>query len=129
MANTTWKSVGAIAAGLVLGMVLSVATDIILEKTGFMKTQPFSDNASWVIVLIILYRTIYNILGCYLAAKLAPGRPMRHAMIIGVIGFVLCIAGAIVMWDVPPRWYSIWLIILVLPAAWLGGKLATNSSK
>jgi hypothetical protein len=129
MANTTWKSIGAIAAGFVLGMVLSVATDVILEKTGFMKTQPFSDNASWVIVIIILYRTIYNILGCYLAAKLAPGRPMRHAMIIGVIGFVLCIAGAIVMWDVPPRWYSVWLIILVLPAAWLGGRLATNSSK
>jgi len=34
------------------------------------------------------------------------------------------IVGLIAMWDIPPRWYPISLIVLTLPAAWLGGKMA-----
>jgi hypothetical protein len=54
---------------------------------------------------------------------------MIHAMILGIIGVVLTIVGLIAMWDVPPRWYPVSLIILTLPAAWLGGKMATKENK
>lgn len=49
---------------------------------------------------------------------------MKHALILGSIGFVLTIVGLIAMWDIPPRWYPISLIVLTLPAAWVGGKIA-----
>jgi hypothetical protein len=126
MKKETLKSIGAVVAGFVLLVVLSIMTDSILEKTGVMKTDPFNDNPVWLIVLITGYRTIYNTLGCYVAARLAPNKPMKHAIILGIIGVVLTIVGLIAMWDVPPRWYPISLIVLTMPAAWLGGKMATN---
>jgi len=119
------KSIWAILAGFLFVVVLSVATDMLLEKTGLMK-MPFDYNAGWFIVLVIGYRSLYGITGSYITASLAPSRPMRHAMIGGFIGFVLSIIGAIIMWDKPPHWYAISLIVLALLSAWLGGKLKTK---
>lgn len=121
------KSIGAVIAGFLALVILSVITDSILEKTGIMKTEPFVENSVWLIVTIILYRTIFNTFGCYLTARLAPNKPMKHAIILGIIGVVLTIVGLIAAWDIPPRWYPISLIILTLPAAWLGGKIAIKT--
>lgn len=120
------KSIGAVIAGFAAVVILSIITDSVLEKTGVMKTEPFDENPAWLIAIIVAYRTIYNGFGCYLAARLAPGKPMKHAIILGIIGFVLTIVGLIVMWHVPPRWYPVSLAVLTLPAAWLGGKIATK---
>lgn len=124
MKKETLKSIGAVIAGFVLLVILSIIMDGILEKTGVMKIEPFVDNPVWLIAIIILYRTIFNTFGCYLTARLAPNKPMKHAIILGVIGVVLTIVGLVAMWEVPPRWYPISLIVLTLPAAWLGGKIA-----
>jgi hypothetical protein len=124
MNKTILKSIGAILAGFVFVVIISVLTDMILQKTNTMK-QPFDLNPSWFIAFVIFYRTLYGTIGSYITATLAPNRPMRHAMIGGIIGFVLSILGAIAMWDKPPHWYAISLIILALPSAWLGGKLRT----
>ena len=122
----TLKSIGAILTGFIVVFFLSIVTDIILSKTGIMKTEPFDDNPDWLIIIIIIYRCIYNITGSFVTAKLAPDKPMRHAMIGGIIGFVLTIVGLIVMWDKPPHWYPIMLIILALPCAWAGGKIQNH---
>jgi hypothetical protein len=53
---------------------------------------------------------------------------MMHAIILGIIGVVLTIVGLIAMRDIPPRWYPISLIVLTMPAAWLGGKMAIKKS-
>ncbi len=124
MKKETLKSIVAIVAGFVILVILSIVTDSILEKAGIMKTEPFADNSVWLIVIIVGYRTVFNTFGCYLTARLAPNKPMKHAIILGIIGVVLTIVGLIAMWDIPPRWYPISLIVLTLPAAWLGGKMA-----
>lgn len=124
MKKETLKSIRAVIAGFALLVILSIMMDSILEKIGVMKTEPFNENPLWLIAIIILYRTIFNTLGCYLTARLAPNKPMKHAIILGIIGVVLTIVGLIAMWDIPPRWYPISLIVLTLPAAWLGGKMA-----
>ena len=122
--NNTFKSIAAILAGLILVVLLSSLTDMVLEKTDLMQTDPFDNNPWWLIVIVIIYRNLYSTAGSYLAARLAPNKPMRHAMILGFIGFVLSIVGTVVMWDTPPHWYPITLVVLALPSAWLGGKLA-----
>lgn len=127
MKKDTLKSIGAIIAGFALLVILSIIMDSILEKTGVMKTEPFNENPVWLILIIILYRTIFNSFGCYLTARLAPNKPMKHAIILGIIGVVLTIVGLITMWDIPPRWYPISLIVLTLPAAWFGGKMAIKN--
>ena len=61
-----------------------------------------------------------------MAARLAPNKPMKHAMILGIIELGLTIFGTVIMWHLPPRWYPITLDILTLPAALLGGFLETK---
>ena len=118
------KSIGAVTTGFAVLVILSMTTDIILQKMGIMNTEPFEENPVWLILIIVAYRTAFNTLGCYLTARLSPINPMKHAIILGIICFVLAIVGLILMWHVPPRWYPISLALLTLPAAWLGGKMA-----
>lgn len=126
----TFKSIGAVFAGLVAIFVLSSATDFVLEATGVYppldEQLKYGFNTPWMISLAIIYRSIYSIAGCYLAASLAPSRPMRHAMILGGVGFAISILGTIIMWDKSPAWYPISLVILALPCAWFGGKLKSK---
>jgi hypothetical protein len=81
----------------------------------------------WMVVLAIIYRSIYMVAGGYVTAALAPNRPMRHAIALGVVGIALGILGATATWGMTPAWFSISLVILGLPCVWLGGKLKTRS--
>lgn len=124
-----FRSIGALLAGMLTGAILSVATDAILENTGIFPTlaeQQALGSPTWLLLWATLYRTIYTILGCYIAARLAPSKPMRHAMILGVLGFVANIAGGIAMWGLGQHWYPIALAVLSLMAGWIGGKLVSQ---
>jgi hypothetical protein len=125
MNRTILKSTGAVLAGFVFVVILSILADLVLVKTGLMK-QPFDLNSFWFIIFVILYRCLFATLGSYLTAYLAPDRPMRHSMIGGAIGLAMGIIGAIAMWNQPPHWYPITLIITALPCAWLGGQIFIN---
>lgn len=124
-----FRSIGALLAGMLTGAILSVATDAILENTGIFPTlaeQQALGSPTWLLLWATLYRTLYTILGCYLAARLAPNTPMRHAMILGVLGFVVNIAGGLAMWDVGQHWYPFSLAVLSLASGWMGGKLVAQ---
>jgi hypothetical protein len=123
MKNTILKTIGAVLVGNIIVFVLSIGTDTALEKVGYLSIENFSSNASWVIVVAILCRCIYFIAGSFVTAKLAPIRPLLHAMILGAIGFLLGIVGAIMSWDKSPHWFPVTLALLPLPCAWIGGKL------
>jgi hypothetical protein len=126
MNRNTMKSVGAILAGLVAGVLVSIGTDLLMQKLGVFPgfDSPFLFT-TWMLVLATLYRSVYSVGSSYLAAALAPNRPMQHAMILGTIGFVVSIIGFIVMRErsASAPWYPIALIVLALPCAWMGGKL------
>ncbi|HET8774171.1 MAG TPA: hypothetical protein VFP80_10285 [Thermoanaerobaculia bacterium] len=120
------RSIAAMAIGFISVAVVSLATDQILHVLKVYPPwgQPMHDPA--LNALALTYRVIYTILGCWLTARLAPRRPMLHAMIVGAIGFVLSTAGAIVaitQYDLGPSWYPIALAASSLPCAWLGAKL------
>jgi len=130
--NTTrhlGRSILALFAGFVLVVVLSILTDVLLHATGVYPPlgQPAADG---LLLLATVYRTIYGIAGSYLTARLAPCAPMAHALIGGVIGFVLSLAGAIATWAHPEKfgahWYPVALVLLALPTAWAGGKIRTT---
>ncbi len=76
--------------------------------------------AASLFVLATLYRTVFTVAGGYLTARLAPGRPMRHAVVLGAIGIVAATAGTLATWDkgpeFGPKWYPISLIVLALPS-------------
>jgi hypothetical protein len=118
------RSLWALLAGFLLVLVVTLATDLALHAAGIYPAlgQPLSDALS---LLATAYRTAYATAGSYLTARLAPYRPMRHAMIGGAIGFLLSIVGAVATWDkgLGPHWYPLALVATALPSAWLGGRL------
>ncbi len=117
---------GAVLAGLIAIIVLSLGTDLVMHATGVFPSwgEPMSDG---LFLFAMAYRTVYNIAGCYIAARLAPDRPMAHALALGIIGLIVSTAGAIATWDrgreFGPKWYPLALIATALPCAWVGGKL------
>jgi len=119
-------SIGSIVAGLLVIVALSLGTDSLLHATGIYPPwfQPMSAPL-W--VLAIAYRIIYGIAGGYITARLAPDRPMRHAIALGVIGVVLSTAGAVANWNkgaaYGPHWYPLALIAISLPTCWAGARL------
>lgn len=120
------RSIGALLAGFVTVVILSLGTDVVLHATGIF--PPLGQHMSDALFLLATtYRLIYSVFGSYVMARLAPDRPMQHALVGGFIGLFLSTVGAVVTWNhVPslgPHWYSLALIITAVPCAWLGGKL------
>jgi surface polysaccharide O-acyltransferase-like enzyme len=126
MRRNILRSIGSVVAGLLFIVVLSLTTDVVMHATGIYPPwfQYMSDS---LFVLATAYRSLYSVLGCYLSARLAPNRPMPHALILGVIGLVLSIVGALATWnkgrEFGPKWYPLALVVLSIPLAWVGGKI------
>ena len=119
-------SILAVLAGFVVVIVITLLTDAILHWTHFY--PPLGEyTPGSALIWATVYRTIYGVIGSYITARLAPRRPMKHALIGGAIGMVIATAGAIATWNhVPslgPHWYPVSLIVGALPTAWLGAKL------
>ena len=72
----------------------------------------------------LLYRTIFTIAGGWVTGRMAASRPVRHAAVLGVVGTVLGVVGAVAMRNIVPAWFSAVLIVVGFPAAVAGGKLA-----
>jgi drug/metabolite transporter (DMT)-like permease len=121
-----WKSIGAVLAGILVGAALSSVTDVVLHAARVF--PPWDQPASNALLLLATaYRTVYSVAGSYITARLAPGRPMLHALVLGALGLVVCIVGAVATWNkgpaFGPHWYPVALIVLAIPQCWAGAKL------
>ena len=122
------RSIIAVLVGMVVGIAITLSTDEILHIVGVFPPWGASmvgfDGA---LLLATAYRTVYGVLGSYIMARLAPDRPMTHALVGGFLGLVVSIAGAVATWNkgpaFGPHWYPLALIVLAIPQAWAGGRL------
>ena len=118
------RSVAAVVIGFVLIGVLSFGTDAAVRAAmpgAFTPGGGTSDPL--LLVAALAYVTLFAVAGCYLAARLAPRRPMAHALVLGVLGLLFNVAGTIATWSAYPAWYHVTALLLVMPSAWLGGWL------
>lgn len=123
--TTRWRSTGAVVAGFVAIVVLSLGTDQVLHV---LKIYPpwGQPMAGGLFALATAYRIVYTVVGGYFTARLAPHAPVRHAVILGLVGLVPGVAGVVVGITKPelgPLWYPIVLAVTGLPSTWVGGVL------
>ena len=122
------RSAGALLAGLLAIVLPSIATDVLMHGIGIFPPAgtPMS-NGLW--LLAAAYRVVYGVAGCFVAARLSPDRPMRHAMLLGAVGCVLGLVGAVATWNggpaFGPKWYPLAVFAMPLPCAWAGGRLCS----
>lgn len=127
---TRGRSTGAVVAGFLVVAALSIATDAVLGLAGRLPKPgtPLSDAMA---AVALAYRTLYTVGGGYLTARLAPDRPMRHAMTLGAVGTLAALAGLVVTWgqNLGPEWYPVALVILGVPSVWLGARGPARSAR
>jgi hypothetical protein len=120
------RRIGAVLGGLVLVAILDTAIDVLMHATGIYPPwfQPMRTSL-WLVAMG--YRMIDGTIGGYVAARLAPDRPVAHALVLGAIGFALSVAGLVATWnkglEFGPKWYPLALVVVSLPCALLGGFL------
>ena len=120
------RSTMAVFVGFISVAVLSLGTDQVLHVLEIYPPwgKPMHDPS--LNVLALSYRIVYTILGGYITASLAPHVPMRHVIVVGIVGFVAGSAGAITaitVADLGPDWYPIALALTAFPCVWFGGVL------
>ena len=118
------KSIWAVAAGVLFIIVVTTIIDLVLHVIHVFPpmNQPINDALA---VLATSYRIVISIAGAWITARLAPRNPMKHALILGIVGTVLGLVGVVATWNLGlgPRWYAILLAVLAIPQCWVGGKL------
>ncbi len=97
-----------------------------LHATGVF--PPFGEPMSDALFLLALaYRVVYGVATSWLVARLAPDRPMRHALAFGIVGIVFGAVGVMATWgrgpEFGPKWYALAVIAIAIPCAWAGGSL------
>lgn len=79
------------------------------------------------------YRLLFQVLGGWLTARLAPVKPMKHVWILGGIGQVLSLLGLLAWRSMGeaggPLWYPVVLILTAIPSVWLGGRLFMRQAR
>jgi hypothetical protein len=123
------RSVWAVVAGVLVIIVVTTLVDILLHAIKVFPpiNQPIDDRLA---LLATSYRVVISVGGAWLTARLAPEKPMKHALILGCVGVVLGLVGVVATWNLGlgPRWYAIALVVLAIPQCWAGGRLFTMSS-
>ena len=116
------RSIAAVLAGLATIFAVTTATDMVLHAAGVYPAvgERMSDG---LFVLAAAYRAVYGVAGSWVTARLAPQRPMAHALLLGAIGVAIGTVGAALMWKAGPAWYSLAVIAMALPCAWAGAEL------
>ncbi|HTD82871.1 MAG TPA: hypothetical protein VK648_03675 [Gemmatimonadaceae bacterium] len=124
--SSKWRSVWAVLAGFIVIVITSSAMDAVMHVTGIFPPvgQAMSDGLfAWATV----YRIIFSIIGCYVTARLAPNRPLSHALWLGYLGVVVSAVATVVTWNkgpaFGPHWYPIALVLVAIPCAWIGSKI------
>lgn len=118
------RSIVAVFSGFILIAALSFGTDLAIRAAmpALFEVNGRTDSVA-VLLLTIGYVGLYATLGCYLAARMAPRQPMRHALVLGGLGLLFNAGGTYASWETAPAWYHMASLVLVMFWAWLGGRM------
>ena len=119
------RSILAIVVGFVLTAALNLGTNQLLSRAAPDLVPPpgTPNNNTTALVLICAYVAVYGILGCYVTARLAPSRPMLHALVLGALALAMSIPVTIQVWNDTPAWFNLFNLAAVMPYAWIGGRI------
>lgn len=116
-----------VLVGGIVMLMLTVVTDNWLAARGLLPTTAVAPTVAS-LLLVTAYRGVFAIIGCHMAARLAPaGQPrIRYALALGGLLLVLNIVGATSNRGLFPLWYVLLNLALPIPWAIIGGGTAAR---
>jgi hypothetical protein len=126
--TTLVRHIVPVIAGGVVALLLTVVTDNWLGAHQLLPSPDSPVFETGPLLLMAGYRGLFAILGCHLAARMAPaGQPrIRYALALGALLMAMNIVGAPSLWGRVPAWYSLSGIALTIPYAIIGGGTAVR---
>ena len=119
------RSIVAVVVGFLVIGALAFGTGKLVQTTWPAQVDAAGVPTTALMMIVqLLYVGVYATFGCWLAGRLAPGRPMRHALVVGVLGLALNIPSALALRDTAPAWYLAAGVLTTMLWAWLGGRIA-----
>lgn len=114
-------------AGFLLTGSLSLGADFLLTRLipGAFDAAGGVENPL-ILVIMLAYVFVFATFGSYVCGRLAPRAPLKHALILGAIGLILGVVGAVLKWKLTPTWYHIVALLIPMVSAWLGGQIAAG---
>ncbi len=128
----TAKSIGAVFAGFLTVVILSVGADAVLESAGIFPPPSKQElYVTWMLAVAFAYRSVFAVAGGYVAAALSPERPERQVKALAILGTLGGTAGVIYGWSMVGEngwtlidlWYPVALAVTAYPLTQLGGRL------
>jgi hypothetical protein len=117
-----FQSLVALFAGILATVIPSLLTDSLMHAAGVY--PPIGEPTSQgLLAWALAYRIVYGVAGGFVVARLAPSKPMVHALILGGVGVAASSAGAAAMWGYGPAWYPLAVIASAVPCALAGARL------
>ncbi len=111
------RSVLAVFAGLLTTALLSLIVDDLFHRAGVFPPWGQSYFGTGPYVLAVTYRSIFDVVGFLVAARLAPRHPSRHVVVLAAIGFTVGLLSIIpaVTAKLGPVWYPVALALMTFP--------------
>jgi hypothetical protein len=121
------RSIWAVVAGFLFIAVLSFGADAIIQaiSPSLFDANGATSNVA-ILCLSTIYVAVFATVGSYITARLAPAHPMRHALVLGGLGLLFSLIMIGKTWSMAPAWYNVLNLVMVMPYAWLGGRLREN---
>jgi hypothetical protein len=121
------RSIWAVVAGfLFIGVFATAAGKIMQAMSPYAFNSAGATNSVAILVLMTVIVGVFGVVGCYITARLAPSAPMKHALILGLLGLIIHGVSMAMSWGAWPAWFQILNFLLVMPYAWYGGRLREN---
>ena len=120
------KSCVALLVAFTAYLGAAVLTDVVLRAAWperFPKLSETQAQDDVMLAIEVVSQIASGFLGGFLAARLAPARPMGHALVLGGICFVLSVAATLQVCLLYPWWYLGVGLLSTFPSFWAGGHL------
>jgi hypothetical protein len=125
------RSIVAVGAGFFTVMVLGAAADVVFGRMSPDAFDPSGQaRAESALFIKLAYETAFALLAGYITARISSQqRPFTHAIVMAALVLAGRAVIAIAAWDVTPPWFNLGVLLLIIPAAWLGAKLSELRAK
>lgn len=76
-----------------------------------------------VLVLLLGVAIVCSLVGGFVTARLSRAKPVRNAVLLGVLLLAVGIFEEAQLWDAMPAWYHLIFLASLLPGAYVGARL------
>jgi hypothetical protein len=126
MSSERVRSLFAVAAGFAGTNIISLLADnacaALVPQAFDAQGRPLDTHG---LLLLLAGTLLAGVGGGYLTARMAGRRHVTHAAALGAVQLVFAVVASILTWKGAPVWFHLATLVLIVPAAVLGGKIRT----